>query len=59
MTTRTDSQNNSLHLWFRQLAQAMNDADVDMEAFGQWDMPPELEAFRAQQKLDREQVCPL
>jgi hypothetical protein len=31
MTQRTDHQNAALHLFFRQLAQAMQDADIDLK----------------------------
>jgi len=29
---RTDTQNRSLHLWFRQVAKALNDAGIDQRA---------------------------
>lgn len=32
MKQRTEPQNNSMHLWFRQLADALNDAGFDMQS---------------------------
>ena len=32
MSQRTLTQSNALHLWFRQVAEAMNDKGVDMQA---------------------------
>ena len=32
MTTRTEHQNAALHLWFRMVAQAMDEKHIDMQA---------------------------